>query len=431
VDSVRQVCIYTRSEPASNHVPTSTPKSVESLDDLHQYGPEREQYEVINLIEVHNIGYDGSGVLIGYLDSGFNTEHSAFAEASILATWDFINDDEDVADGDALQMDHGTKVLSQNAAYAPGQLIGVAYNADFVLAKTEIRSDEIQVEEDFFVAGLEWCDSIGVDIVSSSLGYPDFYIYEDLDGNTTVTTKAVDIAASHGILVVTAAGNEGNNRFYPWIIPPGDADSALTVGAVYASGTKATFSSIGPTADGRIKPDVMAVGVSSRVADDVDSTFTVASGTSYATPQVAGVCALLLQKDPTMTPMDVIERMRETASDPDAPDNEYGYGIINASLALDVNPEVEPLEGEMLAYPNPFDDQVTFVMPEGVAGEEVEFWIYTVSGDQVFSGSTFLREFTWGGTNQDGEAVAGGVYICLAKTGGKDFTTKIARFTSE
>ena len=207
---------------------------------------------------------------------------------------------------------------------------GPAYAATFVLAKTEQIVGEVQSEEDDFVAALEWADSIGVDMITSSLGYFDWYTYDDLDGNTAVITIACDIAASKGITIVVVAGNERNNPSWGHIIPPADGDSVITVGAVDVNGVLASFSSPGPTRDGRIKPDVMARGVSTRLAAPWDSlTFTTGSGTSFSTPLVAGACALLLEMHPSWGPMDIRTALHNEASNSSSPNNDYGWGIID------------------------------------------------------------------------------------------------------
>jgi len=243
VDSVRVVRTYRRALEPPVQVEDPLRREAVPDDDPLDYGTSHTQLAQIGIVEAHRAGYDGSGVLIGFLDGGYNPDLPAFASTNVIATWDFINDDEDVADNDPQQMDHGTKTWSVCGAFVPGTLIGGAYGADFILAKTERIGVEIEIEEDDYVAGLEWFHTMGVDIVSSSLGYPDFYDYGDLNGRTAVTTKAVNHAASRGILVVTAAGNEGNNKSRPWIIPPSDSDSAIAAGGVTSDGRRLNLTS--------------------------------------------------------------------------------------------------------------------------------------------------------------------------------------------
>jgi hypothetical protein len=299
------------------------------------YGKSYAQLEQIHVPEFHRIGITGAGVLITLLDSGFFTDHPAFehmlSSGRLIATHDFINGDEDVGDEDISQGSHGTSVWSAVGGFVEDTLIGSAYGAQFALAKTEIAEEETTIEEDYWVAGVEWADSLGADIVSSSLGYTDWYTYEDMDGNTAICTQAADLAVSKGIVVVNAAGNE---RPYAWhyIIAPADGDSVIAVGAVNLSGDIASFSSAGPTYDGRVKPDVCALGVGVYCAS-ISLGYSYLGGTSYATPLVAGACALLLEDNPGWNPIQIREALWTTASQAENPDTLYGYGIVNASKA--------------------------------------------------------------------------------------------------
>ncbi len=430
VDSVRVVRIYRRRAELDDGA--ALPRITGPHDDGLDYGLSLGQLAQIKITNAHSAGYDGDGVMIGFLDTGFNPDISAFASTNIVATWDFINDDEDIADDDPVQMDHGTKTLSCCAAFAEGEVIGGAYAADYVLAKTELMNDDdIEIEEDWWVAGLEWCERQGADIVSSSLGYPSFYVYADLDGNTAITTKAADIAAAQGVLVVTAAGNEGDSEIRPWIIPPGDADSALTVGAVYNSGTKVGFSSIGPTADGRIKPDVMAQGSQVWVADDSDGNYQTASGTSFSTPLVAGACALMLQKNPGLRPYEIIERLRQTASRADTPDNEYGYGIVNLDAAMNLSGGPIAPDGEILYGPNPFSTRIKFKFSDEERNGPFDYWIYNSAGELVFNDEVSSGWFYWDGVNNAGERVANGIYICQFRSPRHEYQIKVALISQD
>ena len=299
------------------------------------YGPSRRQVDQIGVIPLHDEGYHGEGILIGVFDTGFNRAHEALDHINVVAEWDFIFDDSVTSNepGDAgSQHSHGTNVLSTVAGHAPGNLIGTAWAADVILAKTERVFEEVQGEEDDFVRALEWADSIGADIVTASLGYYDWYDYADMDGNTAVTTIACDIAASKGITVVTSVGNQGSGGLgWPGVLAPADGDSVIAVGAVDSSGVVVGFSSRGPTFDGRIKPDLMAMGQYVRAASAYDSlTYFHPSGTSFSAPLVAGACALLLQVHPEWGPAEVLGALRSEASRSAAPDNDYGWGIIDA-----------------------------------------------------------------------------------------------------
>ncbi|NIM18987.1 MAG: S8 family serine peptidase [Candidatus Latescibacteria bacterium] len=304
-----------------------------ALTTAADYGPSQKQVDMINVIPLHDSNIHGEGVLVAMLDTGFNLRHEALDHLNIIAEWDFIFDDSVTRNqaGDVSnQHNHGTVTLSALAGYAPGALIGPAWGASIILAKTERVWEEVEGEEDDYVRALEWAESLGADVVSSSLGYLKWYTYADLDGNSAITTIAADIAASKGVTVVTAAGNEGPLP-WPGIIAPSDGDSVIAVGAVDSSGFITSYSSHGPSFDGRIKPDVMAMGsyvVSASPSDSLG--YTTAHGTSLSTPLVAGSVALLLQMHPSWTPIDVLNALRNEASNSATPNNEYGWGIINA-----------------------------------------------------------------------------------------------------
>lgn len=340
VRAIKKVATFYRKEP---------PPPEEHLKKIHEapkdqvlgYGESYAQLEQIHVPALHNLGYSGKGVLITMLDTGYFLHHRAFEhiinDGRLIATWDFINNDEDVEDTLDIQRNHGTYTFSAVGGFVNDTLIGPAFGAKFALAKTEIvlNNIEIQIEEDYWVAGIEWADTLGADIVSSSLGYLDWYTYEDMDGNTALCTIAADLAASKGIVVVNAAGNERcehPDSCWYYIIAPADGDSVIAVGAVNLQGELASFSSSGPTYDGRIKPDVVASGVETYCASP-NGGYRRQGGTSLSTPLVAGVCALLLEIHPEWTPIQVRDALWHTASQADHPNNLFGYGIVNAARA--------------------------------------------------------------------------------------------------
>ncbi|GAB4296472.1 MAG: hypothetical protein Kow0098_19680 [Ignavibacteriaceae bacterium] len=307
------------------------------------YGPSFTQLNQINVPAVHNLGFYGEGVTICVMDAGFNRlSHEVFNNMNIIAAWDFVNNDPNVGDeGDMGSGSHGTQTLSVIGGFKEGQLIGPAFGADFILAKTENTDSETPVEEDNWIAALEWADSIGVDVTSTSLSYLDYdppyqsYTWEDMDGNTALITIAGDIAAGLGIVVVNSAGNYGYNANHNTLGAPADGDSIIAVGAVESNGQRAGFSSVGPTVDGRIKPDVMAMGSGVIVASPYDDNgYLSSSGTSFSCPLTAGVAALILCYNPSLNPMQVREALRNTASRNSNPDNLYGWGIIDGLAAL-------------------------------------------------------------------------------------------------
>jgi subtilisin family serine protease len=220
-------------------------------------------------------------------------------------------------------------------------LYGPAYLAQFILAKTEDMRSETPIEEDNWVAGMEWADSIGADVISSSLGYSDWYTYEDFDGHTAVTSIAASHAAALGIVVCNSAGNNGAG--VGTINAPADADSMLAIGAVWSDGSIASFSSWGPTYDGRIKPEVCARGVSTVCANPgTTTTFTTANGTSLSCPLAGGCAAVILSAHPAWTPMQVREALMRTASNRACPNNTYGWGIIDLFAAVNYTQGTKP-----------------------------------------------------------------------------------------
>jgi len=333
VRAVKKVATFRRAKPKAEEKLHKTWGAIPGEEDL-PYGESYTQLAQIHVPELHRIGLSGEGVLITIMDTGFFVDHPAFEHivnsGRLMGTYDFINDDEDVDDGDDNQRAHGTSVLSVVGGFVDSIIIGCAYGAEFALAKTEIKSEEIEIEEDHWVAGLEWGEALGTDIVSSSLGYNDWYTYQDMDGNTAVTTIAADLAVSRGVVVVNAVGNERNK---PWhhVIAPADGDSVIAVGAVDANGNISVFSSAGPTYDSRIKPDVMTMGVRTYCAT-IDG-YGNLDGTSFATPLAAGACALLLEAHPDWTPVQVRDSLRAAADRADNPDTLYGWGIVNAAKA--------------------------------------------------------------------------------------------------
>ncbi|MGB2770107.1 MAG: S8 family serine peptidase, partial [Candidatus Zixiibacteriota bacterium] len=334
VRAVKKVATFRRKKPQVEEKLFKKPGETPGGHDL-PYGLSYAQLAQIHVPELHRIGLSGTGVLITILDTGFFVDHPAFQHIlnsdRLVDTHDFINGDDDVWDADTGQGAHGTSVLSVVGGFAEETLIGSAFGAQFALAKTEIQLEEIQIEEDYWVAGLEWGEALGTDIISSSLGYTKWYTYQDMDGNTALCTRAADLAVSRGVVVVNAVGNERDDLWHH-MIAPADGDSVIAVGAVDSEGTLVYFSSAGPTYDGRIKPDVMAmgVGVYGATIHGYDGNL---RGTSFATPLVAGVCALLLEAHPDWTPVQVAEALRTTASRADNPDTLYGWGIVNAAKA--------------------------------------------------------------------------------------------------
>ncbi len=325
------------------------------------YGPSDMPYRQLDLRPIADAGYDASGVRVAILDAGFNTADPAFAGVTVTAQHDFVFGDSVVRDEPNDQPGaqfHGTAVWSLFAGRVPGRLRGIAPGAAYLLAKTEDVRGETRIEELNYVQALEWADSIGVDIVSSSLGYLQFddgftYTPADLNGHVAVTTVAAESAAAHGILVVTAAGNAGPG--FRTLVTPGDADSVITVGAEDSLGTLAGFSSRGPTADGRLKPDLTAPGVLICALNGPNAVRRL-SGTSFATPLIAAAAALLKQLHPALGPGALRRALAAYADNRAAPDSLRGRGRPDVAASAVFPGGVIPLTpaGPLLASITPY-----------------------------------------------------------------------------
>jgi subtilisin family serine protease len=395
------------------------------------YGPSFAQLQQIRVTDLYGMDFIGRGVLVGHFDDGIRLRsHQAFDSLHVLAQHDFVDHDPDPAPSPTDTTgagNHGTSTLSVLAGYAPGQLIGAAYGATYVLARTEDSGSETRREEDNWIAAVEWAESLGVDIVSSSLGYdsferPYFQSWQDMDGNTTPITRAADLAAARGVLVVNAIGNNGSNTLHNTMLAPADGDSVLAVGGVIEDGTRNFSSSIGPTnsTPARIKPDVMARGANVRIAGTGStSEYTWGSGTSYACPLVAGAAALLLSARPATTAAQIRDALRETASRAATPDNFYGWGIVNARAALDWidghTPPPPPAAYRLEPnFPNPFNAGTTlrYALPERAFAT---LRVYDTAGRFIRTlvheaQNASLLAVPWDGKDRDGREVPSGVY---------------------
>lgn len=369
----------------SEQIQSNSAKSASSLNYGQAYG----QINLINGIPLHDMGYQGQGMVIAVLDGGFiGVEErivfdSLWANGQILGSRDFASEDNNAFSGSS----HGTAVLSTMAANWPGQMVGTAPKAEYWLLKTEYTPYENIIEEYNWLVGAAFADSVGADIINSSLGYTTFdnpafdHSWSDLDGNSTIVTKGADLAARKGILPVNSAGNEGSSSWM-YISSPADGDSVLAVGATNIYGDIAGFSSRGYPLDPRVKPNICAVGSGTIVADAYSDFITSSSGTSFSSPTIAGMTACLWQANPGFTNQDIINALQNTSSQATEPDNVYGYGIPDYEAAMAVVGIQTHANYEIKAsiFPNPVSD-ILFIHSNFDIEEVV---IYDLQGKEMY-----------------------------------------------
>jgi len=361
------------------------------------YGTAFRQIEMLNGHQLHAIQAKGQGMLIGVLDSGFLGVDSAIAFQSlrdrdgIVLTRDLVRHDGDVFDDHY----HGRSVLSCMAADLDGVILGTAPGADYVLIRTENAESEYPVEEDNWIAGAELADSIGCDVLNTSLGYTTFddstmdHTYAQLDGQTLRISIAARIAVQKGMIPVHSAGNSGTSE-WRYIGAPADAIDILAVGAVGDVENSAPWSSRGPSADGRVKPDVCAMGWGSIVLRENVDSIVAANGTSFASPILAGLVACLWQLHPNNTAPEVMAAVRQSASFYTAPSDSLGYGVPDFALAhtilLATSIRSTTDQGTLHMYPLPFTDQLNIAFRDPVAGP-LQLTLLDLAGRTVWSGS--------------------------------------------
>ncbi len=400
------------------------------------YGGAHNQVFQLKVNQLHDMGYDGTGVIIAVLDGGFEGTPNAGCfdnmrqEGRLLGTRDFVYGSETVYS----QSTHGTSCLSTMGAYDPNNMVGTAPKASYYLIHTEDGESETILEEYNWVSGAEYADSLGVDVCSTSLGYIDFdsnmsqwdHTYEHFDGHTAPMTIGAEIAASRGLICVNAAGNEYDGVCTLGI--PADAEHILTVGAVNSDGVRADFSSVGPTYDGRIKPDVMAMGQGTYVATGYGNWWPYynGDGTSFACPVLAGAVACLRQAFPNATVQEISDVLRQCGDHADRPDNHYGYGIPDFSEAynvlqlLHVDDTSAPQNDILMVFPNPSDGDVHIRLNEV---SMAELSVYDIMGRQ-------LKSYHFNGLNHTTlerylNDLGSGVYFIKAETDTSSQTVKL------
>lgn len=357
-------------------------------DPNQYYGSSYGQIDIHHGIFLHEQGFRGKGILIAVLDAGFNNARtmtgfdSLWLENRVILTRDLVKPGGNVF----TQASHGSNVLSIIAGISPGYLVGTAPKASFLLLRSENALSEYPLEEFNWAVAAELSDSIGADIISTSLGYTTFddpslnHTYADMNGHTAISSIAATIASSKGMIIVASAGNEGNSS-WKYISAPADADSIITVGAIDVNGNIAAFSSRGPTYDRRIKPDVVAVG-SKTTIQNPDNTFSLGNGTSFSAPIIAGLTACLWQACPDKSNMEIIRAIQKYSSQYTMPDSIKGYGIPDFKSALYALNTQQTSGGTLHLFPNPFTTQFSAefeAIPEGI----VKVGIFDVAGRKL------------------------------------------------
>ncbi|OYT17818.1 MAG: peptidase S8 [Bacteroidetes bacterium 4572_77] len=412
---VEEQIVQKERETISQHKSTSS----------FNYGQALDQIEFINGVSLHDAGFAGQGMVIAVLDAGFygvperKVFDSLYANNQILGAVDFASENNNPFEGST----HGTAVLSTMGANWPGQMVGTAPKASYWLIRTEFADYEYIIEEYNWVTGAAFADSVGADIINSSLGYSEFddpsmdHTWDDLDGNTAVVTIGADLAAKKGILPVNSAGNSGSSAWY-YISCPADGDSVLAIGATDYYGNLAGFSSRGRPLDPRVKPNVCAVGEGTVVADAYYDGISTSSGTSFSSPTIAGMTACLWQANPSFNNKQIMEAIEMSASQASNPDNDFGYGIPDYDLANSIV-KVDNLAHsahDISIYPNP----VSELLYVEKLSPNTHLSIFDISGRMIYENHNSTKAINV----QDWPS---GVYLIQAKTAEKTINQKFLK----
>jgi len=386
--------------------------------------PSDHQVEMLNGHKLHEQGYRGEDMIIAVIDGGFNNADSILGFQSLWQNGQ-VHGIRNFVDPSAnffwsINGSHGANVLSIMAGYLPGEFGGTSMQAGYWLIQTEDTQTEFRIEEANWLAGAELADSAGVDVINSSLGYSDRftdssqnYNYSDMDGKTTLVTRAATLAASKGMLVVTSAGNSGRPGD-PWeyIIAPSDGDSILGVAAVDAEGVRAIFSSRGPSSDDRIKPDVATQGQAT-VLIRSNGLVSAGNGTSFSSPVMAGLATCLWQKHRDISNYEIIKAIRRTSSQYHSPDSLLGYGIPNLELADLLLSATKPVADRLHVFPNPATQYISLWFPDtDEAGNYYE--IIDVTGRKMQEGRIYSNNQNQAEINV--ERLNAGTYLILVNS---------------
>ncbi len=405
-------------------------------ESYYDYGYSAHQIKIHKGEKLHDMGYTGKNIHIAVIDAGFYNVDvleafvNIWQEERILGTRDFVNRQSNIFQ----EHSHGKIVLSIIGGYIPGYLIGSAPDASFWWLRSEDGNSEYIIEEDNWIAAAEFADSAGVDIINTSLGYSVFdntaqnHNYSDMDGNTARISVAADIAASKGMLVVVSAGNEGNDE-WKYITAPADADSVLAVGAIDSLGIIAPFSSRGPSSDGRIKPDVCAMGVKT-ITQGNFGYISTANGTSVSAPIITGLSACLWQANPDAKVMDIQDAIKKSADRFNNPDTIYGYGVpdfLRAELILKTGRGGTNEPNTITVFPNPFSSEL-YIMYNEIYGQEINVSMYDLSGRKLF-GNIFktVEKSGFVPFSKETATLSKGIYLISVVSDGIKYNSRIVK----
>jgi len=414
--------------------PVLAPNGKNNVRTTFDYGIAAGQINQLNGTALHNEGYRGKGIQVGVIDAGFMNVNinpafdSLRIQGRLLGTKDIISRNSNIYAEDS----HGAMVLSTMTANLPGQFLGTAPDASYWLIRTEYVPSEYKVETDFWCSGIEFADSVGVDMATSSLGYSTFddpkmnFTYADMNGKVSRASRAANLASGKGIVVLVAAGNEGNKSWH-YISSPADADGIVSVGGVTASGVSSAFSSFGPSSDGRVKPEICATGTSSALII-INGTTGYGNGTSFATPIMAGMMACLLQRYKAIDAMidvpTLLNSVFKSGSLFNHPTAQMGYGIpdfVKAEQNLKIFDSIRQAEKRNFVIENnPSLHRISIRFTQGII--PLNGWVRIYS----LTGSLFLNQpLTGSSTELNTEKFQTGIYAVLVSVNGKSETRKV------
>jgi subtilisin family serine protease len=399
-----------------------------------EYGNATTQINQLNGKYLHNLGFRGKNIVIGVIDAGFNNVNVNHAfdslrlQGRLLGTKDIINPNSNIYAEDA----HGAMVLSTMTGNSPGQFLGTAPDASFWLIRTEYALTEYVVETDFWCAGIEFADSVGVDVVNSSLGYSTFddtkmnFTYADMNGKVSRASLAANLASKKGIIVVCSAGNEGDKAWH-YLSSPSDAEGIVTVGAIQTDSISSVFSSFGPSSDSRVKPEVCALGTASSVVNTIGTPI-YANGTSFSSPIMAGMMACFLQKalveNPYCNLQTLLQSVFKSGSLYNNPTAQKGYGIPNFQKAVSNLVTLTKLQVDEINHVTVVNDnvnktlQICFIDFKNFAGSTIQ--IYSITGNLLIN-----KALTQPETVLHTDKLASGIYAVCISGNDKTSTFKV------